>query len=1036
MRTACLTLAATLACPLARADQLPFRTYGTSEGLPSSYVVRITRDSRGLLWFATRDGLARFDGSRFVSYGTELGLPVPTINHVLETRDGLYWVATNGGGVYRMAPDLPLAARAGARTGLRAYGVGEGYASRVNVLHEDGQGRIWAGTDGGLFVLEPRTEAAFRFVPLPAIGPSAAPVGVRAFAEDGEGNLWVGALGGLFRRRADGRFVHYPLSAGLETGSVRALARDGQGRMWAAAVRGLLAFVPDTRPEASGDVEVVHTFAGAPEQAKPDGVSVSLPSGPGEARWYQPAGNLPRETTALCITSDGHVWVTLVGGVLRELSAGSWRTYTAANGIADDVLTAIAEDRDGNLWIGGRSVGAMKLTRGGFTRYDATDGLLPAQIHSFFQDAAGSLFVVSGDWVLSRFDGVRFASVRPRPPGPTAAWASEAAWLDHSGTWWLLTGNGLGRLPRVEQLEDLRGRAVDVMYGPRNGLPRPVIARLFEDRRGDLWASGRSSLDVGLARWDRASGRWHTYSEKDGLPPGRAPGAFVEDAAGTLWIGLLHGGLMRYRGGRFVPVPQEALTRAITAAYRDDRGDLWIGSSQDGLLRVVDPTRERPRFDRYTVDQGLASNNVRCLTSDHLGRIYVGTARGVDRLDPDRGRVRHYTTADGLANSFVTAAFRDRAGAVWFGTMHGLSRLVPEPDPPRSPPPVWIAGVSVNGVPRPVSHLGQASVDRLELGPSENQVQIDFFGLGFAAGEALRYQYRLDGADREWSQPNEAREVHYARLTPGRYQFQVRAVTVDGDSSRVPARVQFAVLPPLWQRQWFQAAVALTLALLGYGIHRHRLRQALALERVRTRIASDLHDDIGSTVSRMAILSEVAKRQVEGTHAEASRVLEEIGTSARGLLDTTGDIVWAIDPRRDDGASLVARVRAFGAGLFEARGIAWDFQASPEAQALRLDPEQRRQLLLIFKEALHNISRHAQCASACVSIATRDGVLQAEIRDDGRGFSEEQAPTGSGHGLGSMRARARHLGGALRVHSRPGAGTCLTLQVPLHRRGA
>jgi signal transduction histidine kinase len=321
------------------------------------------------------------------------------------------------------------------------------------------------------------------------------------------------------------------------------------------------------------------------------------------------------------------------------------------------------------------------------------------------------------------------------------------------------------------------------------------------------------------------------------------------------------------------------------------------------------------------------------------------------------------------------------------------------------------------------------------MGPTENQVQIEFFGLSFALGETLRYQYRLAGVDPDWSRPDETREVHYAGLPPGRYRFEVRAVTADGLPSAEPARVEFHVLPPFWRRTSFRVAVFVMVALLGYSIHRHRLDRALALERLRTRIATDLHDDVGSTVSRMAILSEVAKRHVEGTHAEAARVMEEIGTSARELLDTPADIVWAIDPRRDDGASLATRVREFGAGLLESRGVAWDFQVSPEAEALTFDPEQRRQLLLIFKEALHNIARHARCTSASVAIATRDGRFRAEIRDDGRGFIEAKDPAGGGHGLGSMRARALRLGGELCTQSQPGAGTRLTLDVPLRRRG-
>ena len=277
--------------------------------------------------------------------------------------------------------------------------------------------------------------------------------------------------------------------------------------------------------------------------------------------------------------------------------------------------------------------------------------------------------------------------------------------------------------------------------------------------------------------------------------------------------------------------------------------------------------------------------------------------------------------------------------------------------------------------------------------------------------------------------------MHYAGLAPGTYRFLVRALDVEGRVSPKPASVTFTVLAPVWQRWWFLTLAAAILAGAGYAAHRLRLARRLAVERVRLRIASDLHDDVGSTVSRMAVLSEVAKRQIEGTHAGTARVLEEIGTSARELLDTTGDIVWAIDPRRDEGASLVARVHEFGSGLFEARGIAWEFQVSPEAEGRRFDAEQRRQLLLIFKESLHNIARHADCTAVSVKIAAPDRRLHAEIRDNGRGFAQA-SDTGDGHGLASMRARAVQLGGALTIQSDPGTGTRLTLDVPLHGRGA
>jgi signal transduction histidine kinase len=432
----------------------------------------------------------------------------------------------------------------------------------------------------------------------------------------------------------------------------------------------------------------------------------------------------------------------------------------------------------------------------------------------------------------------------------------------------------------------------------------------------------------------------------------------------------------------------------------------------------------------------LAGGAAYSIVEDGYGRVYVGTGRGVLRIDTARHLTSLFTPLDGLPHGSVRVAHAQRGGTLWFGTTDGVSRFVPGPPGEEPEPPIAVTAVQAAGEALPISELGVPEVPTFTLPPGQGQVEVEFVSVHSVPGQAVRYEYRLDGADEDWRGPSSERRLRFARLAPGRYRLEVRAVASGGRVSRHPATVSFVVLQPVWKRPWFVAAAALALGGAAYMGYRVRLAHLLSLERVRTRIATDLHDDVGSTVSRMAILSEVAKRQVEDTHAEAARVLEEIGTSARGLLDTTGDIVWAIDPRRDDGASLAARVREFGAGLLEARGIAWEFEASPEAEALKLDPEQRRQLLLIFKEALHNIVRHARCATAAVSIAASNGRLQAEIRDDGRGFADPTGNSSTGHGLDSMRARAARLGGELRIHSRPGTGTRLTLEVPLRRASA
>jgi signal transduction histidine kinase len=434
--------------------------------------------------------------------------------------------------------------------------------------------------------------------------------------------------------------------------------------------------------------------------------------------------------------------------------------------------------------------------------------------------------------------------------------------------------------------------------------------------------------------------------------------------------------------------------------------------------------------------QGLASNDTWNITEDQWGRIYVTTGRGLDRLDLTTGRIKHYTTADGLPHGVVGPAFRDRQGTLWFGTANGLARLVPEPEPPEPPPTVFIRGLRLAGAPHVVSELGEPEVSGLVLEPNQDSVQIDYLGLSVNPGEALHYQYRMEGTNEDWSAPTEQRAVHYARLSPGTYCFTVRAMNADGLPSPTPAVVAFTIRPPIWRRGWFLTVAAGALALLIYALYRYRLRQLLALERVRTRLATDLHDDIGSSLSGIAFLSEAVQQQIGPSRPEALATAAEVAALARGMAEAVSDVVWSIDPRQDDLGHLMTRLRQFAARLLEAQRIAWTLQNPSELDNVKLTPEQRRHLFLIGKEALNNIVRHAQCTTVRIAITRTREQLAVEIHDDGRGFLPRDTPGSppaerQGNGLRNMEARATQLGGTLQIKSKPGRGTSLRLTLPL-----
>jgi ligand-binding sensor domain-containing protein/signal transduction histidine kinase len=1040
--------------PDAQAERLAIKAYTTADGLPSTFIQHIVQDSHGFLWFSTRDGLSRFDGYRFVTYSTSHGLPVPTINFLIERRDGTHWIATNGGGVCRFNPSAKsnppeprmrrssgVAASTGSQTEgdalFTCYALGNHLASqRVNQLYEDRAGTLWAGTDSGLFRLEVRDgQWAFQRVPLEVGGLGdrskdldAQLNAINPMLEDSEGSLWIGTGWGLVRRLPDGRMIQIQIRPKRGLDNVTSLLEDSAGRLWIGHTEGLFVFKPDSAEavEPGRRARGVALFEHA-EVTSPNHLH-DLPVRAGEVRWFADRGFVP---PTLYRSRDGTIWC----GIAHRLFRLQERTYAVSDiGEWDGAqFGPMGEDVHGNLWMAGRT-GAVKLLLNGFTSLGEKDGLAPSHVSSIFEDPRGHVIVVTDRWLLHRFDGFRFRSSRLELPRDMVAnWASPIAFVDSAWQWWALTTTGLFRFRSVQRVEQLIGEHPLRRYASEDGLATDSISRLFEDHRGDIWIGTRSESLGGLSRWDRATGRIHRYLES-GVSTPKEPSAFAEDRSGNLWVGFYDGGLARVRGDQVLLLADDAGVPPgmVTALHVDGANRLWLATNRSGIARADDPSAARPRFVSYTTSNGLGSDNVRCITEDRQGRIYFGTVRGVDRLDLTTGRVRQYTMADGLANSFVTTAFRDRGGILWFGTEHGVSRLVPRPDMPPAAPPIFISALRVAGVQQPVSELGDVAMSLPRLTADQNRVQFDFHGLGFAMGERLRYQYKLEGVDADWNPVTDERSVTYASLAPGSYRFLVRAINAEAVASPRPASVTFTVLFPLWQRWWVLTMTAALGGLLIAFAYRSRVAHLLALERVRMGIATDLHDDIGSNLSQIAILSEVARHQIGSDGSPAARPLDLIANLSRASVDSMSDIVWATNPAKDWAANLVTRMRNLANEVLAARDIDFAFDVTGEPQA-RIEAQLRRQVFLVFKESLNNVVRHSGSTHVDITLHLDPHSLVLRVSDQGKGF--DTGSSSDGHGLESMRGRAASVGGRLEVVTSPNRGTSLTLTVPRRRVG-
>jgi ligand-binding sensor domain-containing protein/two-component sensor histidine kinase len=1020
------------------AQRLPLQTYNASHGLTHDRIRCALADSRGFLWFCTADGLSRFDGSLFVNYGPEHGLPHPEVEEIVEAGPGVYWVAA-GGKLARLRADadrstdlkpVPPDAGSAFRTDpapvpFKVYPVGsDPAANQVVTLRMDRSGRMWIGTTGGLFVLDhPLGEPRFR-----RVEPDPSTIRfphVEAIVEGPDGTLWIGTRSGLFRRLPDGRIVHdrsVPADA-----EISHMLVDRLDRIWSSSGNGLTLTIP-TKPSASSASSpspspgaLRHCWAGPP-------VAI-LPTAPGEACRFETIAGLPLTIRSLFEGSDGHVWIATPGGLI-EFDGHAFRALTERHGLVNEAIKAVGEDRAGNLWIATDAGGVARLTRNGFVSFKETDGLRHEYVTSISQSRTGRVRVTGGWAVLNEFDGDRFTSRWFGFPGRMKEARVYDVLEDHTGDLWVGTPDGLLRFPEVRSVVQLDRAKPKGTYSTVNGLPGPQVAPSFEDSRGDLWMTAYLATDDRrVVRWQRSTGRFHQYPETDSPVVSIRGPVFAEDDMGTVWVGSSRG-LARHRDGQFttVEIGDADRTVAVTALHIDPRRRLWVGTRGAGLYRLDDPAAERPGFTAYAVADGLSSSTVWCLTSDASGNVYAGTTRGVDRLEPERGQFKHFSVADGLAGSEVITAFRDRSGALWFGTLTGISRFTSSPQGAQGPPTAWLGGLRIRGVPQPLQLLGQPHVSIGTLAPHQNQVEIDYFGLSPSPGESLTYQYQLEGPQSAWSAPTPERRVNYAELAPGSYRFLVRAVNADRTSSRVPASVTFTILPPVWKRAWFVGTVIVLAIASGYSVHRYRVRRLFEMERLRTRIASDLHDDVGSSLTQISMLSEIVRTRLANPAAQIADPLARIGTLSRESVDSMSDIVWAIDPVRDMPAHLLQRMRRVANEILGSGGVQLHFASSGDASP-HLNADVRRHVFLIFKEILNNIVRHANASAVSVEVTVTSRQLHFTVADNGRGFDTMSAT--DGQGLRSMARRASSLGGSLDVTSSAATGTRVAFTVPV-----
>ena len=955
--------------------------WDSDDGLPQNSVTAICQTRDGYLWLGTQNGLARFDGIRFEVFSTDHtpGFPGNHITCLLEDAERRLWFGVEGGGVGCLV---------------------------AGVLAVPEQLRIPDNT-------------------------------VTCIAEGSDGALWFGTVRGEVIHYARGRSRVFGAADGLPGRSLSGLVVGSDGRVWATTrdwlgTLGSDRFAPHPW-KVAGPLVLTGRRAGGVWLADETGLAGLSPT---QGEWFHrlPAGEYVR---TILEDRGGVVWLGLHGGSVLRVAAGRSERIGAEEGLADDPVRALAQDTEGNVWVGIQNGGLSRLRQRVIASVDRRSGLLDERVLTICEDAGG------GIW-LGTDTGLQWL----QPGGGVTRFGAEqglrnehvsAVWEDRRRTLWVGTwGGGLFRR-NGDRFEPV-GEGTE----PRKRFVRAI----YEDALGKIWIGTQLN---GAYRLDE-SGR-EEYATGAGLGHSDVR-AICRDRSGAVWFGTGGGGLSCLRDGKIstFTTADGLPSNFVRVLFEDEQGALWVGTD-GGLARV-----RNGRIVALRTAQGLPDNVISQIFADHAEFFWFGSNRGIYRVPgAELARVADgelptmrcfvYNKADGIGGrecngGFQPSGCRTRDGRLWFPTPKGVA--IVEPMNLRRnhhPPRVIIEKVVADGRrlefnPRTEEPPPRAAAVRVPM--NCQRLEIHYTAINFTAPRRLQFIYGLGDHGEDWVEAGAERVAVYHQPPSGRRLFEVRAVSSDGVWSANNPVLEVTVDTPFWRTWWFYAlSLGAGLSLLGYGIRllslRHlqrsleRLEQQQALATERSRIAADMHDHLGSRLTQISLLGELARREAASPEAVV-RQLDKITEQSRELAMSLDEIVWTVNPGNDTLEQTAAYLVHFAEEFFEPTAVRCRLDVPAILPDCVLSAERRHQLFLAFKEALTNVAKHAGATEVTVRLAAGDQWLQLEVRDNGRGFDPANA---AGDGQGNLRTRIAAIGGRFELTSQPGQGTCVTFFVPL-----
>jgi ligand-binding sensor domain-containing protein/two-component sensor histidine kinase len=1015
-------------------NKIQFNHFSAEHGISQATAMSIFQDSKGYMWFGGFTGLVKFDGYKLTTFNYDPNkknsLPNNDVYKFCEDRNGNIWMGSGAD---------QIVSKYSPQTGnFTAYHLdgdkSTGLSGYVSDLVTDRQGKMWIGTDAGLGFYDKHSDKIINLSNI--ISPDTlCDRQVHCLMIDHNGFLWIGTSNGIN--------IYDPVHKKIKLFNppdknyavlgkqIQCMLEDHNGDIWISVwwtspgIRGIYRYNPST-----GTSEIYHHSATDPNSLSAGAVNTLLEDSH-HTIWacmferglnaYQPATDnfihyRADATDHYALNSDqivslfedrsGVLWIGTDGGGLNTcyLSNKNFTVYQNYNKqFISHYPMSLYKDHSGKIYMSALSAGIYEFNpaTGNFKSYkfsmpnDEITGF--NSCYGMLEGSDGNLWLVTYDEGLHKLDRKtgRFTTVHSTSDNADTTFhnISNCIVEDLNKRLWIGTNNGL----KCYDLKTKTFSGFENLYRDTNQLSNDGIVYLYCDPEGILWIAGTN----GLTLFDTKTGQVKIFRHDSNNPHSISTNRlnyFLDDGSGNVWIGTEGGGLNGFN-------------------------------------------KKTGQFVSYTTKDGLPDNSIYGILKDDQGNLWLSTYKGICRFTPptfsnSKAVCRTYDMSDGLPGneSFLTTCVKGNDGTLYFAPIGGLVAFKPGNLKDNSfVPPVVITDFSVFNksiLPNDSTGILKLPVDEtkeIKLSYKQNNFSFTFAALSYVHPEKNQYLYKLENYDKDWIHTDASKRfAGYTNLDAGEYIFKVKGTNNDGVWNEEGASIKLIITPPYWQTWWFRSLCIFTGLLIVFAILYARLQKMRDILRIRNRIASDLHDDLGATLSSISIMSELVHQQIKDQSPQASSLLEKIGSSSRNMIESVNDMVWAINPKNDSFENVIKRMRTFASEILGAKDIAFHFDFDKNLLQSKLKMDTRRNFYLIFKEAVNNIAKYSYAANASVMIWNKENNMKMTIRDDGNGF--DLGSVLRGNGLTNMQQRAGLMKAKFNLESTPGKGTIVELE--------